>query len=209
MYGLGLVRGSIGGVPVIHHDGVDPGIRTFLFIEPESRRGAVLLFNSWGLVADAAFTEIETGVARLLAGQEPAPAASLSVPTLYLIVDAVLAALLALALWPLLRLRHWERRLRQRQQAGRPQRLRVGLRLGWEVGVPLILLMGVRLALNIAGAQSWYEGLITFPDFITWLWAISLLVLLTGVLHGVLAFRTWRAPHGEGIDARPGLSTQA
>ena len=210
-YGLGwMTGGSIGGVPVIQHDGGHANARTFLFLEPATRRGAVLLINSFGLLPDVtAFAAMKAGVAQLLAGQAAAPASSLSLPTLYLIVDAVLAALLALALWPLLCLRPWERRLRQDHAVGHPRRLRVGLRVGWEVGVPLILLMGVRLALNIAGAQSWYEGLITFPDFITWLWAISLLVLLTGVLHGVLAFRTWRAPHGEGIDARPGLSTQA
>jgi CubicO group peptidase (beta-lactamase class C family) len=192
-YGLGWVTGSIGGVPVVHHDGGHPNARTFLFMEPESRRGAVLLFNSSGLLADAtAFTAIRDGVARLLAGQEPAPASSLSLPTLYLIVDAVLAALLALAVWPLLRLRRWDQRLRQQHPGERPRLLWVGLRLGWELGVPLLLLSGVRLALTGLGAQSWYEGLLGFPDFIAWLWAISLLMLLTGVLRGVLVLRALR-----------------
>ncbi len=191
-YGLGWVTGSIGGVPVVHHDGGHPNARTFLFMEPESRRGAVLLFNSTGVLAESAFTEIKEGVARLLAGQEPAPAASLSLPTLYLIVDAVLATLLALALWPLLRMRRWNQRLQQRHQAGRPRLLWVGLRLGWELGVPLLLLIGVRLLLDSQGAQSWYEGLINFPDFIAWLWAISLVLLLTGVLRGVLVLRALR-----------------
>ncbi len=191
-YGLGWVTGSIGGVPVVHHDGGHPNARTFLFMEPESRRGAVLLMNSSGLLPDVtAFTEIKEGVARLLAGQEPAPA-SLSLPTLYLIVDAVLAALLALALWPILRLRRWDQRLRQHHQAGRPRLLRVGLRLGCEFGVPLLLLIGVRLLLDSMGAQSWYQGLLGFPDFVAWLWAISLLMLLTAVLRGVLVLRALR-----------------
>lgn len=143
------------------------------------------------MLADAtAFTAIKTGVARLLAGQEPAPAPSLSLPVLYLIVDAVLA----LAVWPLLRLRRWDERLRQNYLAGRPRHLWVGLRLGWEVGLPLLLLIGVRLALDSISAQSWYEDLLAFPDFIAWLWVISLLILLTGVLRGVLVFRTRRRP---------------
>jgi len=191
-YGLGLLTGAIGGVPIIHHDGADPGVRTFLFIEPQNRRGVVLLFNSFGLLPDSAFTEIETGVARLVAGQEPGPASSLSLPTLYLIVDAVLAALLALALSPLLRLRRWGQRLRLNEQVGRPWRLRVGLRLGWEFSVPVAVLVTVRLALSVLGAQSWYEGLTLLPDFVAWLWTIALVVLLTGVLRGALVLGVLR-----------------
>src|SRR6185503_14245651 len=119
MYGLGLVRGSVGGVPIIHHDGAHPNTRTFVFIEPETRRGAVLLISSAGLLAESTFGEIEAGVARLLAGQDPAPASSPSLPILYLIVDLVLAGLLALAVWPLVRLPRWEQRLRQWREAGR------------------------------------------------------------------------------------------
>ena len=130
-YGLGWVTGSIGGVPVVHHDGGHPNARTFLFIEPGARRGAVLLFNSSGALAESALTEIKVGVARLLAGQEPGPASSLSLPTLYLIVDLVLAVLLALVLWPLLRLRRWDR------AGGRTSRWVAhggcGLACGWDV----------------------------------------------------------------------------
>jgi CubicO group peptidase (beta-lactamase class C family) len=206
-YGLGWMTESIGGVSIVRHDGGHPNVRTFLFLEPDLRRGAVVLINSFSLLADAtAFTAIREGVARLLAGQEPAPASSLSLPTLYLIVDAVLAALLALALWPLLRMRRWNQRLRQHYQAGGLRRLRLGLRLGWELGLPLLLLIGVRLLLGSMGAQSWYEGLITFPDFIAWLWAISLVLLLTGILRGVLVLRTWRSTHQTSSDARRGLA---
>jgi CubicO group peptidase (beta-lactamase class C family) len=192
MYGLGLVRGSIGGVPIIHHDGVHANTRTFLFFEPETGRGAVLLISSWGLLADSTFTEIEAGVARLLAGQEPAPASSLSVPTLYLIIDVVFAGLLALALWPLLRLRRWDQRLRQRREAGRRWRLRVGLRMGWEVILPLALLTGARLALDTLGAQSWYQGLTFLPDLLVWLWTICLVMLLTGILRAAIVIRARR-----------------
>jgi hypothetical protein len=101
----------------------------------------------------------------------------------------VLAALFALALWPLLRLRHWDQRLRQNYLAGRLRRLPVGLRLGCELGLPVLLLIGVRQALDMLGAQSWYEGLLFLPDFIAWFWTIALVVLLTGVLRGALVLR--------------------
>ncbi|HZG67077.1 MAG TPA: serine hydrolase domain-containing protein, partial [Herpetosiphonaceae bacterium] len=105
-YGLGLVNERIGEVPVVGHDGAHFDARTFMFMQPETRRGAVLLLNAAGIpvVEATAYKELREGVSRLLAGQEPAPAGSLSVPVLYFIVDAVLACLFALALWPLLRL---------------------------------------------------------------------------------------------------------
>ena len=72
-YGLGWVTGSIGGGPVVHHDGGPPNARTFLFMEPGTRRGAVLLFNTSGVLVESALTEIKVGVARLLAGRSRHP----------------------------------------------------------------------------------------------------------------------------------------
>jgi hypothetical protein len=152
---------------------------------------AVLLFNSMSFLADSAVIPMKVGVARLLAGQEPAPT-SLSLPTLYLIVDGVLATLLALAALPLLRLRRWDRRLRQNYLAGRLRRVLVGLRLGWEIGVPVLLLGGIRLLLGSQGIQSWYLILTVFPDLTIWLWTLSLIMLVTGVLRAALLIRARR-----------------
>lgn len=180
-YGIGWRTGPIDGVPAVFHTGDHPDVHTMLMIEPHTGRGAVLLLNSQNMLAQfGAFKEIEAGAARLLAGQEPEPASSLSLSQLYLIVDVLLGGLLALALWPLLRLRRWERRLRQRQQAGRGRRGWAWARLSWEFGMPLALLLLARLLLHLLGAQSWAEGLSLFPDFGAWLWAIALLMLLTG-----------------------------
>jgi H+/Cl- antiporter ClcA len=71
--------------------------------------------------------------------------------------------------------------------------------------VSLTLLIGARLLLHSLGAQSWYEGLLAFPDFGAWLWAIALVVLLTGVLRGLLVRRAWRPPDRERSGARRGL----
>jgi hypothetical protein len=191
-YGLGWRTGTLGGVPAIFHAGDHPNAHTLLFFEPEKRRGAVLLLNSQNMLAQfGAFKEIEEGVARLLAEQELAQAASLSLRQLYLLVDSVLGLLLALTVWPVLRMRHWARQLRWAKMQ-RWWRLRVGLRLGWEFAVPVILLAAVRLVLYMLGAQSWAEGLSLFPDFGAWLWAISLLMLLTGVIRLVLLRRVLR-----------------
>lgn len=192
-YGLGWVTRALGGVPTVQHTGDHPNVHTLIFIEPATQRGAVLLVNAQNMLASGgAFKEIEAGVARLLAGQEPAPASSLSLPSLYLIIDVVLGSLLVLALWPLLRMRRWTQWLRQQQTAGRLRRLRIGLRLAWEWGLPLTLLIGGRLLLHALGAQSWAEGLLLFPDFGAWLWLFSLLVLLTGATRLVLLWRVLR-----------------
>ncbi|HZG69715.1 MAG TPA: hypothetical protein VEZ12_23480, partial [Herpetosiphonaceae bacterium] len=209
-YGLGWETGALGGVPSVSHGGAHPDAHTLAFIQPETRRGAVLLINAnaW-LPSFGTFQSLEEGVARLLAGQEQAAASSMPLGTLYLIVDAVLAGLFALALWPLLQMRRWYQRLQAHQQAGRRQRLRVGLRLVWEIGMPLTLLLGARLMLHILGAQSWGEGLLLFPDVGVWLWAISLLVLLTGATRFALTLRLLRHADGERGMAAPASTLPA
>jgi hypothetical protein len=147
--------------------------------------------NTNGLLPSlTAITEIENGVARLLAGEKPTVAA-LSLPRLYLIVNAVLASLVALASWPLLLLLRWEQRLRQQRQ-GRSCWLKAGLRLAGEATTGVTLLISARLLLGALGAQSWSEGFLLLPDFVMWLCAISLLVLLTGALRLVLTLRLRR-----------------
>jgi CubicO group peptidase (beta-lactamase class C family) len=191
--GLGWQSSPIGGVPLIHHSGDHADVHGRAFIEPESRRGAVLLMNTNGLLAlEGPLKEIEAGVARLLVGQEPAPVSSMSLGRRYLIVDAVLAALFALALWPLLRLPRWSAALRRRRSEGRARLPLVGLRLAAELGLPLVALGGMRLVLHGMGAQSWAEGLSIFPDLGAWLWTVSLLVLLTGAARLALTIRVVR-----------------
>lgn len=69
-YGLGWRTTTLGGVPVIAHPGDHSNFHTLIFMEPASRRGAVLLTNAQKMLAQfGAFREIEAGVARLLAGQ--------------------------------------------------------------------------------------------------------------------------------------------
>jgi hypothetical protein len=208
-YGLGWRTGSLGGVPAVFHTGDHPNAHTMVFIEPQTQRGAVLLLNSQNMFAQfGAFKEIEAGVARLLAGQEPAPLEALSLRSLYLIADVVLGGLFALALWPLLRMRSWVQRLWQQQHTGLKRRLRLGLRLGWEFGLPVAILLITRLLLHMLGAQSWAEGLLLFPDIGAWLWAITLLMLLTGAIRLILVRQmVWRTK-GESQAAPSGVSVR-
>ena len=192
-YGLGWKTASPGGVPSVYHDGAHPNTRTYLFMRPDARRGAVLLVNAHSMLAEATvFAELSAGVARLLDGQEPAPASSPRLRTLYILADALLAALLALALWPLLRLQSWAGALRRRHRAGRLVLLPVVLRLVWELVFPLVLLGLAALFAYALGARSFAEAWSLFPDLGAWLAAVSLVVLLTGSLRLALTARALR-----------------
>lgn len=194
-YGLGWHTKPLGGVPVVMHSGDHPNMRTLLFMEPASRRGAVLLMNGQNMLAQfGAFPEIEAGIARLLAGQTPVAATAWSLPRLYLILDLALGSLLVLALGAFLRLPRWEQQMHQQRAAGRLRLWWVGFRLAWGILFPVALLGGVRLLLHGMGAQSWAEGLLLFPDTIAWLWAFAGLMLLTGLLRLVRLRRVLRRP---------------
>jgi len=194
-YGFGWVIAPVGEVPAVWHDGVNANAHTLLLMQPAARRGVVLLTNSFGIVAyESAYRELEAGVARLLAGQAPAPASALSLGQLYLLIDAGLALGLAIALWPLLTLRRWHAGLLQRQRTGRLPLVRVTLRAIWEIGFALVFLAGVRVVIVTGlGAQSWYEVLTAFPDFVVWIWALGLAGLITGVSRLAVIWRTQRA----------------
>jgi CubicO group peptidase (beta-lactamase class C family) len=192
-YGLGWKTGLLGRVPAVYHTGDHPEVHTIVLIEPGARRGAVLLMNANNLPAlMTAFKDIQEGVARLLAGQQPA-SESWSLPRLYLIIDAVLGGVFGLALWPLLRIRQWEQRLRQQPVISCRRLLWIGLRLAWEFAVPIMLLFGVYLFLRATiGTLSWSEILLLIPDIGAWLWTVSLVMLLSGVTHLILLWRVLR-----------------
>jgi len=210
-YGMGWVNGPLAGVPAIWHDGNNVVASTRLLIEPQTHWGAILLVNGNNLIpvdgANTALTSLADGVTRLLTGQTPQ--ASTSLTTFYLIFDSILVVLSALALWPLLRLRRWSRKFEQRQQR-RPQFLRLGLRLTWDIALPLAILLGVSLFASLLGATSWDWILLGWPDLGSWILAICALLLLTGIVRAVLAIRVLRRKGAEtspvGASPSPGLT---
>ncbi len=192
-YGLGWKHASLGGVPTIQHSGDNPYFHGLVLMEPTSRRAAVILVNGNGaLPLAAAFPSIEAGVARLLAGQQPEPSSGPGLRQVYLIVDAVLLVVLAVAVVPLVRLPRWRRGLAADRAAGRRRTVRTSVRAALEIALPVLVLAGVRFLLHLLGAQSWAEGLSLFPDVGTWLWVVCLVVLVTGVLRVVAAVAVGR-----------------
>src|SRR6266704_2290794 len=187
-YGMGWVNGPLAGVPAIWHGGNIAHFHALLLIEPQTHWGAILLVNANSVIPPG-LDPLDAGVTRLLAGQTPPD--SMGLITFYLILDGVLALLLALAFFPLLRLRRWSRRFEQRQQR-RPQFIRLGLRLTWDVALPVAILLGASLFASLLGATSWYWILLVWPDLGLWILAICTLLLLTGVLRAVLAIRVLR-----------------
>jgi CubicO group peptidase (beta-lactamase class C family) len=205
-YGFGWVIAPKGGVPAVWHDGVNVNFHSLLLMEPERRRGMVLLMNSFGIVPyESAYKEIEEGMVRLLADLEPAPS-SQSLGTVYLIIDILLIMVLAVALLPLWRIRTWHRWLLARQQAGNLPWVRVCLRAAWEIGFALLFLIGIRsFIVTGLGSQSWYEVLTVFPDFVIWIWAFAFAVLSTGLIRMKLIVQTRRA--GQGKDQKLVMDT--
>ena len=192
-YGMGWNNGTLAGIPAIWHDGAEPNVSTRLLIEPQTHWGAILLVNANNFIpvdgANSALTSLEAGVTRLLAGQ--APQASMSLTTLYLIIDGVLVVLSALAIFPLLRLRRWSRRFEQRQRR-RPQFIRLGLRLTWDIALPVALLLLLLFFVNNFNGATFYDVWLSYPDLDSWLLVISALLLLTAVSRAVLAIRVLR-----------------
>lgn len=192
-YGFGWVVGPVGGVPAVWHDGVNVNFHSLLLMEPETKRGMVVLMNSFGIVPyETAYKEIESGIVRLFADLEPVPPAQ-SLGSTYSLIDTLLAVVLALVLFPLLRMRTWHCWLINRQQAETLPLMRVSLRAVWEIFFALTFLIIIRVVLVTGlGAQSWYEVLTVFPDFVLWIWLVALIVLLTGVLRMKIIFQTRR-----------------
>lgn len=190
-YGFGWVISPFGDVPAVWHDGVNVNFHSLLLMKPDTQQGVVVLMNTFGIVPyESAYKELERGLTRLMAGLEPGePGQNLG--SLYLTIDALLAISLALVLLPLVQMRKWQHWLSERQRSGNLPRFRVMARSAWEIGSALIFLAGIRLFLVAGlGAQSWYEVLTVFPDFVIWIWLFALTVLLTGVLRLKIIIQT-------------------
>ncbi len=193
-YGYGWVIAPVGDVPSVWHDGVNNTYHSLLLMQPQSGQGVVLLMNSFNIVAyESAYREIKSGVARLMAGMDPEPPAR-TLGSLYRRIDLVLGVLLMLLLLPLIRIGKWQHWLLGRQQAGSAPMVRVVLRAAFEIFFALLFLTGIRsVVVTGLGAQSWYEVLTAFPDFIIWIWAFVSILFVTGVIRMKLIIQTRRS----------------
>jgi CubicO group peptidase (beta-lactamase class C family) len=193
-YGYGWVIAPKGDVPAVWHDGVNNSYHSLLLMQPQNKRGVVILMNSFNIVAyQSAYQEIEAGVVRLLAGMEPNPPAQ-TLGSLYFKIDLVLVVLLTLVLLPLIRIKKWHQWLSGRQQTGNIPLARVLLRSVSEICFAVVFLVLIRTVVVAGlGAQSWYEVLTVFPDFVIWIWTFALILLVTGVSRMKLILQTRRA----------------
>jgi hypothetical protein len=83
----------------------------------------------------------------------------------------------------------------ERREAGKAPMIRVILRAVLEISFALIFLIGIRMVLVTGlGAQSWYEVLTVFPDFVVWIWTFALILFITGVIRMRLILQTRRVP---------------
>jgi CubicO group peptidase (beta-lactamase class C family) len=179
-YGMGWFRGQINGAPTISHDGNTFRSHAYLVIEPRSGWGAVVLVNLQSALASPAIDHLQDGVASLLGGQEP-PMQTLTMPMLSLLIDGVLALILALAVWPLLRLPRWYRRHAQRPRLP----VRTGVRLAAELGIPAAIVLGAPALIGL----PWGDILFVMPDFGLWFLALLCLVFATGCARGVVVLK--------------------
>jgi CubicO group peptidase (beta-lactamase class C family) len=177
-YGLGWMLGNQGGTPAVYHYGTNYDVETFVVLEPQVHRGAVLLVSGQSLFAATAIRNVETGLARLLAGEAPPPAAT-NVHAVYALLDAVLLLALIAVVVPLARLRRWARR-----PAASSHRRRGWTRAGAETVLGVFLIGGLRFVFVQIGA-NWFEMFRALPDFTTAIAVLSALLMATGVTRAL------------------------
>jgi CubicO group peptidase (beta-lactamase class C family) len=193
MYGMGWVyqsaKDSGAGTTLIWHNGETLSFHADMFIEPQGQWAAVMLMNTAALnpLAEAAIENLRVGVASMLAGHVPPSSPNLSVS--YYVIDAIVLLISILVLVSALRLPHWNRKFGQR----RGQRvLRVGLRLVWELVLPVVLLISIPNMFN-----SWNEFLFTFPDLGPWIIIILAIMIITAITRIVLVVLALRRKRDE------------
>ncbi|QBD81625.1 class A beta-lactamase-related serine hydrolase [Ktedonosporobacter rubrisoli] len=193
-YGLGWFNGSIAGVPAIYHLGTIVNYASLLVMEPQHHLGAVILMNvnEASLPTQEPIMYMQNNLTRLLAGSEPYTAPGLNVQSFYLYADSTLFVWAIYLLWSAGRLRRWSSMFGQRLQSALSRKrslLLASLRVTWEVGLALLLLLGIPIVL---GGISWLDLPGMFPDLGWALLLLSLLTLLIGIVRAVLLLRAAR-----------------
>jgi CubicO group peptidase (beta-lactamase class C family) len=188
MYGMGWVyqsaKDSGAGVPLIWHNGETLSFHADMFIEQQGQWGAVMLTNAAALnpLAEAAIENLRVGIASMLAGYVAPSGPNLSIS--YLIIDSVVVLISILVLLSVLRLPRWYQNFGQRRGH---RLLRFGLRLMWELVLPVVLLLSIPIIFS-----SWSEFLFTFPDLGPWLVIILSILIITAIIRIALVFMALR-----------------
>jgi hypothetical protein len=201
-YGMGWTTGEYldapgGVIQGIWHGGTTIGYNSILFMQPQQHWGVVMLFNINNLFINTLPFDpsemLKQGVIQFLSGMTPFFYPGPSLQTFYIVADIALAIATLIVLWPLFRLSHWQKRLRKRassQKMGWWQWLRLGVRLSWELFVPLFFFLGPPLLLHLSFQTLPLILLFEVSDFGGWLLVMMIVLFISGVLRGFLIFRT-------------------
>jgi CubicO group peptidase (beta-lactamase class C family) len=175
-YAMGWAVGDIAGVPAVYHTGGSPQFSSWMVLIPARNQAFVSMTNAQNWIPGPGIESgelIPKGVMLLLNGQTPTPSTTL--PTMYLVLDALAAGLLLVQAWSLWRVL---RRARDRRRDAVP--------LVWEVGLPLGVLLGFP---GLYEVRVWSHVLAYTPD----LGVLALLV--SGVWLATAAARVLRMAH--------------
>jgi len=164
-YGMGWYIVEQGQTSLLFHSGMIPSFYTYIALQPEHKKGVVLLVNANHFTGQLTLTEVGDGVTALLAGNPPAPVKFGAVP--WVVRGLMLVPFLQIVdvVATLKTLDRWRREPQRRPSQGRL----------WEVHIlPAILLNLIPIASGLALLTSSLRGffLLFMPD-LSWLALIS------------------------------------
>ena len=185
--GMGWESRSVGGVPVVRHDGTNANFYADMALNVQDRWGVVILTNFDSLNLNGGRLQgLSSGVISLLRGEAPPEVPMPHHPllaTAMLVVAVVTALMLVGIVRTVVLLRRWRTRPDSRPQGPRAMALRVGL--------PLIANLGWGLGLLFGFPQVAYPLMPTMlivPDLGYLVVASGLAALTWGILRTVLAY---------------------
>jgi CubicO group peptidase (beta-lactamase class C family) len=185
-YGMGWQTSAIGGIPIVHHDGKLPTGFGDMVLVPSRGWGIVVLANGMGRVNSPRLNGIATGIANVLLGQAPVPAAE---DRIFQAVTVLAFAIIGVQIFGIIgtarRLRRWR---------AQPDGLPTGaLALAWHVGLPLALNLVwgsvVLFGLTLPFGVSLFEAVFLLGDFAYLLVASAALALGWGPVRTLLVWR--------------------
>ena len=190
-YGMGWEARSLGGVPVVRHDGTNSNFYADMVLEPEGRWGVVILTNFDSINLNGGRVQgLSSGVISLLHGQAPPDVPMPHHPILapaMLLVAVVSVLQLVDILRSVVLLRRWRTQPHRRPRRRRAVALRVGVPLVSNVGWGLLMLIGFPSLLYPLSPT-----LLIVPD-LGYLVVVSGVVALSwGILRTVLAYLALR-----------------
>ena len=186
-YGMGWETRSVGGVPVVRHDGTNANFYADMALNVEDRWGVVILTNFDSLNLNGGRLQgLSSGVISMLRGEAPPevpmPHHPLLASATLLVAVVTILMLLGIARSIVL-LRRWRSRPESRPRGRRAMVLRVGL--------PLLANLGWGLGLLFVFPQIAYPltpTMLIVPDLGYLVVASSLAALTWGILRTVLVY---------------------